>query len=327
LYTIWILLLTHWLDVIIFEMNLMTSGSIFDIKRYAINDGPGIRTAIFFKGCPLECWWCHNPEGQSNQPQLMFRSNRCKAFKACLEACPEGAIHWENGSRTDWGGCNNCGRCAEVCYAGARELVGRIVSVSQLIGEIERDIPFYDQSKGGVTFTGGEPMYQREFLYESLQACKKQGIHTAVDTSGYSAWEGFEIISPLVDLFLYDLKLMDEIKHKKYTAVSNHLILGNLQKLSRAKAHIIVRIPLIPGVNDDDKNIELSAAFLAGLPYLDQVELMPYHEIGLEKYQALGMQYNLKDTHPTTSQHIVEIERILTLYQLPVKKHSSGSSI
>jgi len=327
LYTIWILLLTHWVDMIIFDLNLMTSGSIFDIKRYAINDGPGIRTAIFFKGCPLECWWCHNPEGQSSQPQLMFRSNRCKAFKACLEVCPEGAIHWKDGSITDWDSCDVCGRCAEVCYAGAREIVGRIVSVDQLMEEIERDIPFYDQSKGGVTFTGGEPMFQREFLYESLLACKKQGIHTTVDTSGHSSWEGFEMISPFVDLFLYDLKLMDKIKHQQYTAVSNQMILDNLQKLSRAKAHIIVRIPLIPSVNDDVANIELSAEFLAGLPYLDQVELMPYHEIGLDKYQALGMKYKLIDTSPDTSQHIEEIETILTHYRLPVKAHFSGRPI
>jgi len=319
--------LTHWVDMIIFDVNLMTSGSIFDIKRYAINDGPGIRTAIFFKGCPLECWWCHNPEGQSSQPQLMFRSNRCKASKACLEVCPQHAIHWEDGSITDWGVCDDCGRCAGVCYAGAREVVGRIVSVDQLMEEIERDIPFYDQSKGGVTFTGGEPMFQREFLYESLLACKKQGIHTAVDTSGYSFWEGFEIISPLVDLFLYDLKLMDENKHKQYTSVFNQMILDNLQKLSRAKAHIIVRIPLIPGVNDDVKNIELSSVFLAGLPFLDQVELMPYHEIGLEKYQALGMKYKLKEIRPTTGKHIEEIEKILIHYQLPVKAHFSGRPI
>jgi pyruvate formate lyase activating enzyme len=319
--------LTHWVDLIIFDVNLMTSGNIFDIKRYAINDGPGIRTAIFFKGCSLECWWCHNPEGQSSEPQLMFRSNRCKASKACLEVCPQRAIRWEEGSTTNWDACDDCGKCAEVCFAGAREVVGRNVSVNQLMEEIQRDIPFYDQSRGGVTFTGGEPMFQREFLYESLRACKEQGIHTTVDTSGYSSWEGFEMIYPLVDLFLYDLKLMDEIKHKQYTGVSNQMILTNLQKLSKAKAHIIVRIPLIPGVNDDIRNIELSAAFLADLPYLDQVEFMPYHEIGLDKYQALGMKYLLNDTRPATSQHIEEIERILTHHQLPVKAHFSGRPV
>jgi pyruvate formate lyase activating enzyme len=315
------------MDMIIFVVNLMTSGSIFDIKRYAINDGPGIRTAVFLKGCPLECWWCHNPEGQSSEPQLMFRSNRCKASKACLEVCPKRAIRWEEVSITDWDACDDCGKCAEVCYAGAREIVGRYISVNQLMQEIGRDVPFYDQSMGGVTFTGGEPMYQREFLFESLQACKEQGIHTTVDTSGHSSWEGFEKIFPFVDLFLYDLKLMDEIKHMQYTGVSNKMILDNLQKLSKAKAHIIVRIPLIPGINDDNINIELSAGFLADLPYLAQVELMAYHEIGLDKYRALGMKYKLNDTRPATGQHIEEIERIFTHYHLPVKAHYPGRPV
>jgi pyruvate formate lyase activating enzyme len=305
----------------------MTSGIIFDIKRYAINDGPGIRTAIFFKGCPLECWWCHNPEGQSSQPQLMFRMNRCNASKACLEVCPKKAICWDDGSITDWEACDDCGRCIEVCYAGAREMVGRIVSVNQLMEEIERDIPFYDQSRGGVTFTGGEPMFQRVFLQESLVACKEKEIHTIVDTSGNASWEGFESLFPLVDLFLYDLKLIDEIKHKQYTSVSNQMILENLQKLSRLRAHIIVRIPLIPGVNDDDENIELSASFLACLPCLEGVELMPYHEIGLAKYQALGMEYKLIDTRPTTRQHIEELEKILIYYHLPVNMHFSGRTV
>ena len=199
--------------------------------------------------------------------------------------------------------------------------------MNQLIEEIEKDIPFYDQSGGGVTFTGGEPLFQREFLYETLIASKKLGIHTTVDTSGYSSWEGFEMISPFVDLFLYDLKLMDESKHVQYTAVSNRMILDNLQKLSREKAHIIVRIPIIPGVNDDRKNIELSAEFLSRLPQLDEVELIPYHEIGLEKYLALGIEYKLIHMRPKTSQHIQEIERILAHYQLPVKTHFSGRTL
>jgi pyruvate formate lyase activating enzyme len=300
---------------------------IFDIKRYAINDGPGIRTAIFFKGCPLKCWWCHNPEGQSNQPQLMFRVSRCKASKACLQACPQRAIRWVEGSVTNWEACNDCGKCAEVCYAGGREMVGKVVSVSELMAEIERDVPFYDQSGGGVTFTGGEPMFQRELLLETLLACKNQEIHTTVDTSGHASWEEFELIKPLVNLYLYDLKFMDEIKHMHYTSVSNHLILNNLKNLSSAKAHIIVRLPLIPGVNDDDENVELSASFLAGLPCLDGVELMPYHEIGLAKYLALGRIYKLDETKPATKEHIEGVEAILTRYHLPVIKHFSGRAL
>jgi pyruvate formate lyase activating enzyme len=302
----------------------MSSGIIFDIKRYAINDGPGIRTAVFLKGCPLECWWCHNPESQSSQPQMMFRSNRCKASKACIEACPLKAIRWDNGSITDWKTCDDCGKCTEVCYAGARELVGSIYTVSQLMDEIRRDIPFYDQSGGGVTFTGGEPMFQMEFLWKSLLACKEQGIHTIVDTSGYASWEGFEHISSYVDIFLYDLKMMDETRHKQFTSVSNLMILDNLKKLSSAKAAIIVRIPLIPGINDDDENINQSASFLADLPHLDGVELMPYHEIGLAKYQALGLKYKLNELKTNSRHHIDKVEQILGNYHLPIHKDSPG---
>jgi pyruvate formate lyase activating enzyme len=304
----------------------MTSGMIFDIKRYAINDGPGIRTAIFFKGCPLECWWCHNPEGQNSGPQMMFRHNRCKATKACLQVCPQGAISWTDRPVTQWETCDNCGKCVEVCYTGGREMVGRAMSVNDLVTEIERDMLFYDQSGGGVTFTGGEPMFQREFLLETLLECKRQGIHTTLDTSGYAAWKGFESIYSLVDLFLYDLKLMDELKHKHYTSVSNQLILMNLEKLSRAKAHLIVRIPLIPGINDDDASLELFASFLAGLPSLDGIELMPYHEIGMAKYQALGKKYKLEGTKAAPKEHIARAEEILAGYHLPVVKHFSGRS-
>lgn len=302
----------------------MSFGTIFDVKRYAINDGPGIRTAVFFKGCPLRCWWCHNPEGQTLQPQMMIRANRCKGFKACLQVCPYGAISWDEKSITNWAECDGCGKCVEVCTAGGREMVGRVVPVHDLVESITRDIVFYDQSGGGVTFTGGEPLLQREFLHELLLACKEQEIHTAVDTSGYSSWEGIEAIYPLVDLFLYDLKLMDEAKHKQYTSFPNRLIMDNLKKLSGLKSHIIVRMPIIPGINDDNDNISSSAAFLAELPHLDGVELMPYHAIGLAKYQALGMEYKLADTHPATPSSIEEIEQELMRHKLPVIKHFSG---
>lgn len=304
----------------------MTSGMIFDIKRYAINDGPGIRTAVFFKGCPLECLWCHNPEGQSSQPQLMFRANRCTASMACIEACPLGAIRWEGSSITDWEACDSCGKCAEVCFSGAREIVGRGMTLSTLMAELERDIPFYEQSGGGVTFTGGEPMYQLEFLHDALLACKDAGIHTVVDTSGHAPWDGFELVRPLVDLFLYDVKLMDEFRHIQYTGVSNRLLLENLLRLSNTAAHILVRIPLIPGVNDDEENIEHTGSFLSSLSHLDGVELMPYHEIGLAKYQALGMDYPLKNCKPASREEIEHAELILSGHDLPVMPHDFGRS-
>jgi pyruvate formate lyase activating enzyme len=303
----------------------MDMGTIFDIKRYAINDGPGIRTAVFFKGCPLRCWWCHNPEGQSFQPQLMYRKNRCKSSGACIEACPQQAIRWENGPVIDWERCDQCGKCAEVCYAGALEMVGYAITPSDLMLEIQRDLPFYDQSGGGVTFTGGEPLAQAEFLRQVLLLCKKEHIHTAVDTSGYTSWEMIEQLLPLVDLFLYDLKLMNEVKHKKYTSASNRRILNNLRKLSAAGAHIIIRIPLIPGINDDDENLETSASFISGLPSLDGVEIMPYHDIAAAKFPALGMSYQLAGTQSPSIDKVSSVEELFVEHHLPVIKRSRRS--
>jgi pyruvate formate lyase activating enzyme len=299
----------------------MNTGIIFDIKRYAINDGPGIRTAVFFKGCPLECWWCHNPEGQFNQPQLMIRLNRCKSSQSCLEVCLQGAITWDNGPAMDWGKCDQCGKCAQVCYAGGREMVGSQVTVAEVMSEIERDVPFYDQSGGGVTFTGGEPLAQTEFLKELLLACRQQHIRTAVDTSGYTSWENISALVPLVDLFLYDVKLMDETRHMKFTAVSNKLILNNLRKLSETGAHIIVRLPLIPGINDDAENIELCGATLAKLPTLDAAELIPYHDIGSAKYEALGLKYKLENMKPLTDEQVNQVEETLSNLGINVIKH------
>jgi pyruvate formate lyase activating enzyme len=305
----------------------MRTGIIFDLKRYAIHDGPGIRTAVFMKGCPLECWWCHNPEGQQAEAQLIFRENRCRASKACLAVCPRDAISWEGVSITDWDMCDNCGKCAEVCYADAREIIGREITVEHLMAEIERDIPFYDQSGGGVTFTGGEPMQQFTFLEEALKACKQIQIHTTVDTCGYSSWENYRAILSLVDLFLYDVKLMDADKHLLYTSAPNKLILDNLIKLSGEEANIIVRVPLIPGINDDEENLERCASFLNSLPNLQAVELMPYHEIGVAKYQALGKTYRLERVSPPNEDQVLKAEKYFLNYNLPVIKHSAGRMV
>jgi len=296
------------------------SGIIFDIKKFSIHDGPGIRTTVFLKGCPLSCWWCHNPESQTPQPELVFRESRCIRCGACLDVCDQGAISWDGDViATDGGKCTICGDCVEVCYAEAREMVGQEMTVAQVMEEIERDLPFYDESGGGVTFSGGEPLLQRDFLLALLRACKEKEIHTAVDTCGFATWETLDGIRKHVDLFLYDLKLMDEAKHRKCTGVSNELILKNLQMLSAQGHNIFVRVPVIPGINDDEESVRQIGTFAAALPHLDQVDILPYHQAAAEKHDRLNRIYGLPETRPPSDERMAEIAQILEEFGLRVK--------
>ncbi len=260
-------------------------GLIFNIMRYSISDGPGIRTTVFLKGCPLSCLWCHNPEGPSPRKELRIRRDRCIQCGACLVCCPA------PGSPDS---CRLCGKCAEVCCTGARELLGRELTVPEAMAEIEKDIIFYDESGGGVTFSGGEPLLQAEFLLALLGACREQGIHTAVDTTGFAPFSVLEAAAPLTDAFLYDLKLMDNGQHLEDTGVPNSGILSNLSRLARGHQNITVRVPIIPGITDTDGNLEAMAAFLKPIP-IQQVEILPYHNTALAKYQHLGRTYPLAD--------------------------------
>ncbi len=310
----------------------MASGMVFDIKKYSINDGPGIRTTVFLSGCPLSCGWCHNPESQSLQPVLLYRANRCLGCGACMEVCPEGAITESNVSRrwtieswetfdsmtTDRSKCTHCQTCAAACCSGAREFSGKEMSVSQVMAQVEREIPFYDQSGGGVTFSGGEPLMQPGFLSALLKACRKQEIHTVVDTSGFANWQVFEQIRGEVDLFLYDLKLMDSEKHREVTGVGNEVILSNLWKLSERGHRIVVRVPLVPGMNDDEQNLLASGKFLASLPRLESVELMGYHDIAQAKYEALGVEYKLVGLKSPGEEEMRNAAELLRSYGLNV---------
>jgi len=298
----------------------LTHGLIFDIKKYSIHDGPGIRTTVFFKGCPLSCWWCHNPESQSPVREMLLRDNRCIRCGACIDTCPHHAISWDGDEViTDRAKCEQCGTCTAVCYADARESVGREVTVEQVMTEIERDIAFYDESGGGVTFSGGEPLLQRDFLFELLQACKAKEIHTAVDTSGCAAWPTFDRIRPYVDLFLYDLKLMNDDKHREFTGVSNQSILKNLQALSQQGHHIIVRVPIIPGINDDDETVQQIGAFANTLPHLIGVDILPYHHIGIDKYLRLNKPYRLFETRQPSEERMAQIAQQLHQFGLSVR--------
>ena len=297
----------------------MTTGIIFNIQRYSIHDGPGIRTTVFLKGCPLNCWWCQNPESQLSGQEMIFWEDRCIGCGACSLNCPSGAIQMENKKPvTDKSKCNLCGECSRICPTQAREMIGKKLTAEEIIKEVEKDLVFYEESGGGVTFSGGEPLGQSEFLESLLICCQKKKIHTAVDTSGYISWEILSKISSKIDLFLYDLKIMDSERHKKYTGVSNEIILENLKKLSSVHNNIFVRFPVIPGINDDYQNIKETGAFLSSLK-IAQVNLLPYHHIGIDKYKRLGKKFKLADIQPPSKKKLSEVSAILRKFNLNVK--------
>lgn len=268
----------------------MQTPFIFDIKRYAINDGPGIRIVIFLKGCNLSCAWCHNPESISVEAERMYAVARCIKCGTCETACPQKAITLTSeGIITDSAACKLCGICAEVCPTKAIEISGRSISADQIINEIEKERVFFDQSGGGVTFSGGEPLLQSKFLIELLDECGKRGIHRTVDTAGLASTEIILEVAKRTDLFLFDLKMMDSAKHRKWVGVPNEKILSNLKLLSEIGARIIIRIPLVGGVNDDAQNMEDTARFVSELSgEKKEVNLLLYHKIAQTKYQKLG---------------------------------------
>ncbi len=271
----------------------MNQPLIFDIKRYAINDGPGIRITIFFKGCPLKCAWCHNPESQSPEQQKLYTASRCIGARDCIDVCSNNALTLTpEGITTDWERCNLCGKCADACPAKAIEMSGRFYSTQELLQIIEKERVYFEQSGGGVTISGGEPLMFPEYLIELLALCKQAGIHTAVDTSGFARKETLLRVAEFTDLFLYDLKLMDPILHKKWTGVSNQLILTNLKLLAESGANINIRIPLVKNVNSSENSLKEMVVFITQLPGNKiTVNLLPYHKNASNKYVKLGSVY------------------------------------
>ncbi len=267
-------------------------GRVFAIKKYAIHDGPNIRTTVFLKGCPLRCWWCHNPEGIEKELSTIWIKSKCIGCKKCLNVCPTLSLsRVDNEIIRDATTCRQCRSCVGVCPALAHEAIGWESSVADIISAIEKDTAFYDESNGGITISGGEPLMQPGFLLDILRECGKLGINRAVDTTVYAEKKTVLEVAENCDMFLIDLKHMNSEKHRLYTGVPNELILSNIRTLSEKGKQIRIRIPLIEGVNSDKENMHASAAFLTGLPQPPEVDLLPYHNIAESKYRKMNRAY------------------------------------
>ncbi len=272
------------------------AGLVFHIQRFSLQDGPGLRTTVFLKGCPLACAWCHNPESQSPVPELLTLEGRCIHCGACTAACGNAP-------------CQLCGACVEACPTGARRMVGRKMGGEEVLKEALRDRIFFDQSGGGVTFSGGEPLMQADFVCEMAEALKACGVHTALDTCGFASEEDLLRVAARVDLVLFDLKLMDEARNREATGASNAPILANLEALSRVHSAIWIRVPIIPGLNDDDDNLEATALLAAKTPGVRRMDLLPYHATGAVKFARLGKTYALDSVEPPSPGRMEEIAR------------------
>ena len=286
------------------------TGLVFDIKRYSIHDGPGIRTTVFLKGCALGCQWCHNPESVAAGAELMHWPGRCARCYACITACPRGAIAKEASGAVvvDRAKCDLCGLCAQACLYDAMQVVGRMMSVEEVLAEAEKDRVFYEQSGGGVTLSGGDPSVQSAFAEALLEGCRQRGLRTAVDTAGSSRNGTLERLAAKTDLILFDLKLIDYARHREFTGVSNVSILDNLKRLAASRTEVWVRVPLMRGVNDDEDNIGRTIAFLAELGTVRRVGLLPYHSGGLEKARRLGKEKDFRRFEPPSEERLAAIE-------------------
>jgi len=284
------------------ERHEMTKGKVFNIQRFSLHDGPGIRTTVFLKGCPLRCLWCHNPEGLEAQPQIRLTANLCTCCGRCAAACEFGghdvsehahALHLE--------ACRKCGHCAEACFVGALEMVGKSMSVEEVLAVVRRDLPFYQQSDGGLTLSGGEPLAQYAFSQALLTAAKAEGLHTAIETSANVPWGKLLALAPLLDLWLVDVKHTDDARHRELTGISNARILKNIRRMTAAQWPLVLRIPWVPELNAEDAFLTGLRAFLASLTHPPMIEFMPYHRLGQGKWSALGKPSPMSDDIPAAN--------------------------
>ncbi|WP_238727269.1 glycyl-radical enzyme activating protein [Diplocloster modestus] len=287
-------------------------GNVFDIQRYSIHDGDGIRTVIFLKGCPLRCRWCSNPESQSSKPQLFYSQSRCIRCLSCVSASTNGEITAsDQGPVIHWQKCGSeeAIKLAGVCPADALMIKGQKITVEEVMQVIRRDRMFYERSGGGVTLSGGEPLLQPEFAKHLLQACREEGIPTAVETTGYVPWENIARILPCTDLFLYDFKSPDSEIHRSWTGVDNKRILQNLKQLQTAGANIHVRTPVIPGMNDKPETLRKMAVILDQLGITAR-SLLPFHQYGSGKYRSCGIPYSMEDVQQLSEERMMELNQV-----------------
>ena len=294
----------------------MEKGIIFDIKNFSIHDGPGIRTTVFLKGCPLRCLWCSNPESQKARPELMTYPERCVGCGKCVEVCPTGAA---KATQTIREKCIGCGKCVEVCESEARKLIGRWATSEDIVKEVAKDKIFYDESGGGVTLSGGEVVMQPKFATEIFKMCQEQGIHTVLDTTGYCKWKTFSEIIRYVDLVYFDNKCIIPEQHVELTGVDNGMILTNLKKMDEIGKRFSIRMPIIPGLNDSEKILQATGEFLRELKSNFTVFLLPFHAYGASKYERLDLTYKLGKLKNLEKEKLAPIKNILEEYELKVQ--------